>query len=607
VALTWVIEGNQLFRVGHDVLGNKIATALETLVYLRSCGDKTPNFIGFSSSPAMLDIATREADSEIVLSIRATNGFTSSFIDSSNTGVILENVWHPVSPYELESLLLKLETQGLQVDKVLDISSVLKLNALELDTESALKVDTSALRSAIARKAPIRTALAPGTVLYPYQTDGVAILGKLADSGFGALLADEMGLGKTLQIIALLSGLKEANKYQHLIVAPVSLLENWRREFLKFAPQIKILIRTGGNRSFEPSQFEDYDVVVSNYETVVSDLSLYQRQSWYSIVLDEAQYIKNSRSARSLAVRAIPRKIGIAVTGTPFENHTSDIWPLIDFTYPGYLGDFKEFANTYRDDDISAQRLRQKIKPLIIRRRLADVGEQLPDRIDSVIYFRMDHISMNAQLETLQGNEFRSPDITQVTKLRVIAAHGEFDRHDIKSFRLAEKWQYLENSLEEILETGQKALVFSSFSQQTFLLQQAISMKWPGVFVQNIDGSVAPAKRQAIIDDFYASESGVLILNPQAAGIGLNITAANHVFHFNPEWNPALTEQSTKRSHRRGQLLPVMVHYMFYSGTIEEVIGESQDFKKFIGSIAVPDLDSNLDPRNAIAKLRGMY
>jgi SNF2 family DNA or RNA helicase len=121
--------------------------------------------------------------------------------------------------------------------------------------------------------------------------------------------------------------------------------------------------------------------------------------------------------------------------------------------------------------------------------------------------------------------------------------------------------------------------IFSSFSQQTFLLQQAISMKWPGVFVQNIDGSVAPAKRQAIIDDFYASESGVLILNPQAAGIGLNITAANHVFHFIPEWNPALTEQSTKRSHRRGQLLPVMVHYMFYSGTIEEVISRRANEK----------------------------
>jgi SNF2 family DNA or RNA helicase len=189
----------------------------------------------------------------------------------------------------------------------------------------------------------------------------------------------------------------------------------------------------------------------------------------------------------------------------------------------------------------------------------------------------------------------------------VIAAHGEFGEDDLKSFRITAKWQYLENALDEIFALGQKALIFSSFTHQTHLLQKSISNKWPTVFISKIDGSISPADRQKTIDKFYECSEGVLILNPQAAGIGLNITAANHVFHFNPEWNPSLTEQSTKRAHRRGQDLPVMVHYLFYSGTIEEVIAESQDFKRFIGGIIVPDLDSNLDPKNAINKLRGMH
>lgn len=400
-------------------------------------------------------------------------------------------------------------------------------------------------------------------VLFPYQRVGFARLCEFANGGLGGLLADEMGLGKTLQAIALLVELRQRT----LVVAPASLLENWQREINRFAPSLEVFRHSGPQRPGISSRWAEFDVVLTTYETVVNDIGIFTDVEWPLVVLDEAQQIRNSESQRSVAVKRLERKRGLAITGTPVENSLSDLWSLTEFILPGLLGGLEIFRERFPDEDSAARRLGSIVAPVAIRRRVAEVAQDLPDRVDRWIAFEL---GPDSRSEYQSIAEARNP-FEANTALRVLCAHADAQMLVQARFEATAKAVRLVEILEEIFEREEKVLIFASFTAAIERIVMMLHSKFPNRFFEVITGEVAADDRQRIIDRFHSSNvAGALVLNPHAAGIGLNITAANHVVHFNPEYNPAVTSQATARVFRRGQTRTVFVHHFYYVDSVEE-------------------------------------
>lgn len=602
------IQGSEL--IARDVIdGTDLdLSALELLSLLRAGGCEifgtNGSQIGFSSIPLALKVKVQNVDGIVRAQLYGSNGFDEVPIRQNQAGAILGNMWYPLNSNSLDEVKAWYLLIGVSSLGPLTMSDILAIQKNSSGYAFDVDIDLKAARSVIASGSNPTYALAPGVKLYDYQEDGLKYLFAMQKSNLGCLLADEMGLGKTLQVIALLTATLQTAEYPSLIITPVSLLENWRRELSKFAPQLKFIIRTGSSRSFEPRQFDGFDLVLSNYETVANDDYMYKGLDWNYIILDEAQYIKNPTAKRTLAINTLKKRIGVAVSGTPFENHTTDVWSLANFVLPSYLGELDAFQKNFPDTQNSAEQLRELLEPLVLRRRLRDIEHELPERIDASYFFEPSESMAATQKTLIESTKTGSISLEIITKLRLVAAHSYDSASAEEELLRSQKWQYLRDSLEEIFARNQKALIFSSFNVQSSHLTKLISKEWPSAYVDQIDGSVPAIERLNKIENLSNSKFGALILNPQAAGIGLNITSANHIFHFNPEWNPALTEQSTKRSHRQGQENRVVVHYLFYTGTLEEMIAESQEFKNVLGGILVPENSDILSPASVIERLR---
>lgn len=400
--------------------------------------------------------------------------------------------------------------------------------------------------------------------LFPYQQTGVNVLRCLADQGLGCLLADQMGLGKTVQVIALLTSIRGPS----LVVAPSSLLVNWLDEFAKFAPALKTLIHAGPDRYGVPGPLADNDVVITTYETAVADVSILEEVGWEAIVTDEAQQIRNPDTNRAHAVKRLPRRFAVAVTGTPVENRLRDLWSITEFVVPTLLGGREDFERDFPDETSAAEELGRIIAPLALRRRVADVAQDLPELIQVLTPLEMD-ARLAADHEDLVAGA-RNP-LEVITRLRVLSAHAEDDLDDA-GFSETPKVRHVMSLLEEIFENGQKALVFAPFAAALDRLSRAAGRLLDGrLFVAVVDGRMAGQSRKPLTDRFNEAQMpGALFINPSAAGAGLNITGANHVIHFSPEYNPQKTEQATARAYRRKQKLPVFVHHLHYRGSVEE-------------------------------------
>jgi SNF2 family DNA or RNA helicase len=428
--------------------------------------------------------------------------------------------------------------------------------------------------------------------LYQYQLRGYRWLKLIKQQGIGCVLADEMGLGKTIQIIALLADERNSTS---LIIAPASLLENWRREFLKFSPQLGTIIHRGGSRTGFPSKLNNYDIVITSYGTAVRDRYMLGIIDWNIIVLDEAQAIKNPEALRTAEIKNFKKKCGIAVTGTPLENRLTDLWSLIDFTNHNMLGSLNRFNEIYEDtSSSSAKKLEETISPILLRRLVSQVAKDLPEKIEIPQFIEMhkfaiqDYESLRLQIKEEYGPK---ASLVALTKLRQFCCHPlvlsdtDIDKADLRKNSL--KFQRLIEILEEIILQREKAIIFTSYSNMIDLLLEDIKSRF-GIYCRSIDGRVAVELRQSIVDEFNINkESGCLILNPRAAGTGLNITGANHVIHYNPEWNPAIEDQATARAYRRGQTRPVTVHRLIYAGTVEEVMNERLELKRHLADLAV--------------------
>jgi SNF2 family DNA or RNA helicase len=434
--------------------------------------------------------------------------------------------------------------------------------------------------------------------LYPYQHTGFVWLCRIADEGLGCILGDEMGLGKTLQVIALLLREHEAGRSPSLVIAPATLLENWRREIVRFAPGLSYCIHRGQERTGFPSRLRTFDVVITSYETAVRDISTLLMVKWNSVILDEAQAIKNPDAQRTTILKTLSRRTSVAVSGTPVQNSLRDLWSLVDFIMPDYLGKLHEFETHFSDKIDDAVSLEPLVSPLILRRLVADVAQDLPELINVPQPIELSEASAG-EYELLRkeiaAQYGQAASLVALTKLRMFCAHPFVLNGNGDPSLTSTKYSRLLELLDEIFSSNEKAIIFTSFTKMADILVTDLVARYR-VPCWVIDGRTPVQNRQPTVDQFTNSiTSAVLILNPHAAGTGLNITAANHVIHYNLEWNPAVEDQATARAFRRGQTRPVTVHRLFYVGTVEEVIDERMERKRSIAGHAVIGTEGEID------------
>lgn len=554
------------------------------------------------------------------LNLVAYSGNTSYIVDSlpdSDQIILNSNIWFPLSTDNVNEINKLLENA-----KIESFGTVSLKQALELikSNSQVVIIQTIPASETVfdSSDKELDQILADLSVngfnanLYQYQKIGFSWLKSISEESLGCILADEMGLGKTLQVIALLSYFKLVRSSTSLVIAPATLLENWRREFSRFSSGITACVHSGINRTGFPSSLRKNDVVICSYDTAVRDQGLLKMIEWDFIILDEAQAIKNSLTRRSIAIKGLKREVAIAVTGTPVENSLSDLWSIMDFACPGLLGSRNEFDNIYDDNHQSAQNVEKLVSPLILRRRVTDVAKDLPEKVIIPQTVNMNDAETN-EYETIRQSvaiEYgKFATLVSLLRLRQFCAHplltssdDAVSGHEIMS---CSKFLRLIEILEEIILNGEKTIIFTSFTKMIDIISEDIPKRFD-IPSWKIDGRTPVSYRQDIVDHFSEIRgAAVLVLNPKAAGTGLNITAANHVIHYTLEWNPAVEDQATARAFRRGQILPVFVHRLFYPDTVEEVINDRLDRKRDLAEAAIVGTEAReVDAADIIRAMR---
>lgn len=478
--------------------------------------------------------------------------------------------------------------------------------------------------------------------LRPYQARGVSWLTFMERWGLGACLADDMGLGKTIQLIAFLLHLQEQDALDKptLLVCPTSVLGNWEREVKKFGPKIKTLVYHGDKRpkgkTFAKS-IKGQDLIITSYALIYRDLKELQSVTWQNVVLDEAQNIKNPEAKQSQAVRQLETQFRIALTGTPVENRLSELWSILDFLNPGYLGPRNFFQRRFAipieryGDTASLQTLRSLVQPFILRRVKTDreIIQDLPEKQEMTVFCGLSAEQATlyqtiveqslAEIEESEGIKRRGMILALLVKLKQICNHPlHFLKDDtsnsnngkrtktkasssenVSTFRhRSGKLQRLEEMLEEILSTGEsarvggaeRALIFTQFAEWGKLLKTHLEQQFDREILF-LYGSTSKKQREEMVDRFQHDPQGprIFILSLKAGGVGLNLTRANHVFHFDRWWNPAVENQATDRVFRIGQTRNVQVHKFVCTGTLEERIHELIESKKSLAEQVVGD------------------
>ncbi len=435
--------------------------------------------------------------------------------------------------------------------------------------------------------------------LRPYQKDGFDFLSHLVRVKLGGILADDMGLGKTLQTLTWLAWLKEQNKKNpkpSLVICPASVLHNWRREAEKFTPDMKVLVlESGAARHNLRKQIPQHDIIVTNYALLRRDLEEFHKFSFRAVILDEAQFIKNPGAQVTQSVKQLKCENKIALTGTPLENRLLDLWSIVDFIQPGYLGNQEQFLETYEpkggenaeaEQRIARRRLSAKLRPLLLRRLKKHVAKDLPDRIEErrdcplgeeqrklyLAELRRSRDQVMKAVETQGLNKSKMHVLAALTRLRQVCCHPALVGSDTASG----KTDTLFELLDPLIADGQKVLVFSQFVQMLELLEKECKAR--NIHTHVLTGQTKD--RQSVVNDFQ-KESGacVFLLSLRAAGTGLNLTNASYVVLYDPWWNPAVEAQAIDRSHRIGQTQTVNAYRLIAPGTVEEKIWELQQSK----------------------------
>ena len=433
--------------------------------------------------------------------------------------------------------------------------------------------------------------------LRPYQKAGLDWLHFLRNYDFGGILADDMGLGKTIQVLAFLQSQREKNQVQNaaLLVVPKSLLTNWQRESANFTPNLRFLEYMGNARNKDTATFNDYDIVLTTYGTMLRDIESLREYRFSYVILDESQAIKNPLSQSAKAARLLSTEHRLCMTGTPVENNTFELWSQFAFINPGLLGSMdyfkKEFANPIesKQDEGTANLLKRMVYPFILRRTKDQVAPELPPRTERIIYTDLEpaqrklynrtrdryRAQLLGMIEDDGMNDARMKILEGLLRLRQICIHPALVEPTYN--KVAAKFEILMETLETLQSEGHKALVFSQFVQTLKLLEA--EMKKAGLTYSYLDGKTK--KRQEVVDAFQNDPSiSFFLISLKAGGVGLNLTAADYVIHLDPWWNPAVEMQAADRTHRIGQDKPVFIYKFIARETVEEKILELQNRKK---------------------------
>ncbi len=451
--------------------------------------------------------------------------------------------------------------------------------------------------------------------LYDYQKEGLKWLQYCSLNKIGGILGDDMGLGKTAQIIALVAWIIEKKILKNiLIVVPSTLLENWQREFMFFAPLIKPYLHHGAVRSGSIEILTNESIVITSYSMIINDQYLFNKIKWGAIVLDEASLIKNPNSERKISLSSIEADIKIAMTGTPVENSLIDLWSITDFVLPGYLGtiDFftakyikRNIEQTITESDLTT--LRNDVSFIMLRRKKEDVLDSLPEKIDihQALQMNENESSLyNIERESILskiGAESSANVLSLIQNLRQFTTHPLLltaellDTADLTTLKqTSSKFSRTIEIIDEINARKEKVIIFTEYLQMIDAFKRVLQ-EYYSLEVFTIDGRLNISERQNRIDQFSAKDGfGIMVLNPKTAGMGLNITAANHVIHYTRQWNPALEEQASARSYRNKQRKNVNVYYLYYVNTIEELIDARLRAKSTLSGEVITETDNEI-------------
>ena len=454
--------------------------------------------------------------------------------------------------------------------------------------------------------------------LRPYQEIGYRWLYTNVVKGFGCCIADDMGLGKTVQVISLILKLKEEKKLKKpaLVVCPTTLLGNWERELENFAPSLDVFIYHGLNRKFSI----DHDVILTTYAILRIDLEEFKKYNWDILIIDEAQNIKNSSTSQTQAVKAIKASMKVAMTGTPVENRLSELWSIFDFINKGYLGTITDFSKNYSmpiekfKETQRAQKLKQAISPFMLRRLKTDktIISDLPEKIvldeycyltkmQAALYERVLTQSMAEIHSAGQGINRRGAIFKLITSLKQVCNHPyHYLKHGDMSQGASGKTEKLMSILHNIVDNNEKALVFTQYKEMGSILEKITKeeFEFDPLFFH---GSLNVKQREEMIKEFSEDDKKkIMILSLKAGGLGLNLTSASNVIHYDLWWNPAVEDQATDRTYRIGQDKNVMVHRFITLSTFEEKIDkiikdkrELADSAVFIGEKIITELSDD--------------
>ena len=473
----------------------------------------------------------------------------------------------------------------LEVD-ITAVPIIQSLKESELDITAGKEWEASVQRLEKAKKIRPRPSKEFKAELRDYQLEGYRWMRRLAEWGVGACLADDMGLGKTIQALAVL--VDRAKEGPALVIAPTSVGFNWQRESNRFAPSLNAHLYRETDRQGFLEEVTNDDVVICSYGLALRDAEHLAKVKWGTLVLDEAQFLKNARSKTAQAIRTISADWKLALTGTPIENHLGELWSLFRTISPGLFGSWEQFRKRFaapiekNDDPERREALSRIIRPFVLRRTKGEVLRDLPERTEINLHVdlseeerrRYDEMRLAAvgEIDELVGlpetNDQRFRVLAILTRLRQMACHvglvdESWDGESAKLSLLVEK-------VKELRDEQHRVLIFSQFTKYLDLIRKTLAEE--GVTFEYLDGQTPPKKRQERVDRFQEGNTDAFLISLKAGGTGLNLTAADYVIHMDPWWNPAVEDQATDRSHRIGQTRPVIVYRIISRGTVEDQI-----------------------------------
>jgi len=564
-----------------------------------------PTFVGLQ---AMLDYDWRISMNGVDLSEEEFR----SMVEEKRRLVYIRGRWIKLDPHfvrQIQDLMKKAEKEGLHVRDLIEqellaeniepedeLENPQAFSRIQIELNRGWRKMVGQLRDI--KEIPLE--VAPKSFhgeLRPYQQQGMSWMLFLRKFGFGACLADDMGLGKTIQLLTYLLKVKEeeASGEPALIICPTSVLGNWQKEMERFAPSLNVYLHYGSNRLKGEAFVEKattVDVVLTSYGLTHLDLADFESLTWGSISIDEAQNIKNAQTKQSKAVRKLKGKHQIALTGTPMENRLSELWSIFDFTNHGYLGSMGQFQKRFvlpieKDNDKrKIEQLQAFIRPFLLRRTKQDedVALNLPDKLEQKEYcpLTVEQATLYEQLiqdtfaeiDKLSAFERKGLVLQMLGRLKQLCNHPALYLKEVKPVNTVErstKLEKLSELVEVILDQGESCLIFTQYIEMGNMIRAMLKKRF-ALDAPFLNGSVPKQERDRMIERFQERQFPIFVLSLKAGGTGLNLTAANHVIHYDRWWNPAVENQATDRAYRIGQKRFVHVHKLICTGTLEEKI-----------------------------------